>query len=358
MSTATLNGATASRARVQVGAWGCWFADVDLTTPEALSGAATLVIADQTFQGTVLSGGAFDGRAAYRIVGGKGQHGKPLPKKGYINDAGVSLATVLRDAATSAGETLGALPTTKLGPHYARPEGTTLGDLLAEHFHRNWYVDFAGVTQLGQRPATTYTGTAPRTRTDPAVGVVELAVDSLAGIVPGVQVDGALPATDVEIEVTPDRITARIYHGLRTTATSRLNEALAAIVRSLFPRLAYAGTWEFRVTSQSAERLNLQPARVASGMPDLRNVPVRPGVAGAKAKVALGELVLVAFADCDPSRPQVYAHDAADAPGWMPLEITIGGPLAFPIAYQGSPVQAGPFSGANVGGSTLAKVRP
>jgi hypothetical protein len=71
-----------------------------------------------------------------------------------------------------------------------------------------------------------------------------------------------------------------------------------------------------------------------------------------------GELVLVCFADGDPSRPQVFAHDHADAPGWMPLAFQIGGPLGLPIAFMGATVQAGPFAGAITSGSTLAKVRP
>lgn len=356
MSLATIGGSAVSRARVSWPAWGLWWADVDSPEPVELAGRQALLLAATTFSGTIVSGAAFDGRSAYRLVAGAGGVSKALPKKGYVNDAGVALAGVLADAAREAGETLvTAGITTRLGPHYSRQAGETLGDLLQRHFPSQWYADADGTLRTGTRATTTYEGDAPRTRVDKRSEVVDLAVDNLEGLTPGVRVDGARPATDLQIDLTPDRLTVRVY-GKR-----RLSARLAAyrrIMRALFPSLAYAGTWEYRVVNQTGERLNLQPARVASGMPDLRNVPVRPGLAGTKAQVLPGELVLVCFADCDPSRPNVFAHDAADAPGWQPLSVELGGPAALGIAYQGSTVQAGPFAGAVTLGSVRYKVSP
>ncbi len=354
MSIATLNGASVTRARVHVPAWGRWWADLDLAEPVTQSGAAALVVAGQAMTGTIVSGGAANGRAAYHVVGGKGGWGRTLPAKPYNDDAGVRLRTVLGDAAAEVGETLADVPATQLGPHYARHGGpaSVALNLLAE---RNWYMDFAGVTRIGQRAATTYTGTAPRVRVDPLAQVIDLAVDSIAGLVPGVRVDGHEPATDVELELDPDRLTARVYYA--ASPLSQRLKAWADILLGLDPRARYRGTFEFRVVTQSGERLNLQPVYAASKMPDLANVPVRlaPGV---KALHLLGSLVMVAFADADPSRPYVFAGDAADAPGWMPLELEIGGPATLGIAYQGSPVQAGPFAGAVTLGSARFKVSP
>jgi len=343
-----------AKARVAWPTWGLWWVDLNTVDPAELSGRVTLDAAGTAFSGTIVSGGAFDGRAAYRLVAGAGGVNKPLPRKSYVNDAGVALANVLNDAAREAGETLVGAPSTRLGPHYVRREWETFGDLLQRHCPQNWYADADGTIRIGKRAATTYAGDAPRTRVDPAGAVIDLAVDSLEGLAPGVQVDGATPATDLQIDLTPERMTVRIYSGRRS---SRQLSALTQIVRAVFPSLAYLGVWGYRVVTQTGERLNLQPARVASGMPDLRSVPVRPGVAGAKSRVMLGELVLVCFEDGDPSRPQVFAHDAADSAGWMPLSIEFG-EAALPIAYQGSPVVAGPFGGTVTLGSTLAKVRP
>jgi hypothetical protein len=205
---------------------------------------------------------------------------------------------------------------------------------------------------------------------------VELATDTLAGIVPGVTVDGSLPATDVEFVLDAKRLTALVWAGARTT---RRLDALARIVEALLPDLKYRGTYEFRVVTQEGERLNLQPVRAATGLPDLARVPVRPGMAGMRADVAPGSLVLVAFVDADPSRPAVVAHDAPDAPGWMPLALELGGPAALGVArttdaiaagtlafvpgsggasltYNGIPVTAGtPITGAITGGSARIK---
>lgn len=354
MSLATLNGATVTRLRLPVPAWGLWWADVDLAEPEALSGAATLVVAGQAMTGTIVAGGAANGRAAYRVVAGAGGWGKALPEKPYQDDGGVRLRTVLGDAARELGETIADIPNTFLGPHYARPDarGYELLNLLAP---KNWYIGFDGVTRIGRRPTVAYTGDAPRVRVDPLFPKVSLAVDSIAGLLPGVTIDGSAPATDVEFNLDPKRLTASVYADA-SGQPARL-QAWGDLLAGLDPRARYRATYEYRVVTQSGNRLNLQPVHVATGMPDLANVPVR-GPAGWKARVTLGELCLVCFADADPSRPQVIAHDSPDAPGWTPLEIEIGGPATLPVAYQGSLLQAGPFSGTVTLGSTLAKVRP
>lgn len=357
MSLASINGLPVSRLRAQVPDWGAWWVDLDCTADDALSGSVELHLGGETLQGAIASGGPQFGRSRYRVVGGKGKWGKVLPRKPYLDDAGVTVAKVLADLAREAGETIADAPSTRQGPHYARAEGPA-ADTLNLLAARNWYIDFAGVTHVGKRAATTYDGDAPRLNPDPAVQVVELATDSIAGLVPGVQVDGRPPATDIEFELTGSRLTARVYHG---AVRSRRRQALYSLVRSLFPHLAYVGTWEYRVLAQMGERLTLMPARSATNLPALRAVPVRPGIPGAKGTVLPGELVLVTFADpsLGPSRPQVFAHDHADSPGWLAtVDLSLGGPVALPIAYQGSAVQAGPFVGVVTLGSTFGKVRP
>jgi len=304
---------------------GAWWVDADLVEPVALSGGVEVKCADVTAQGAIVSGGIVHGKAAYRIVGGKGGWGTSLPAKPYHNDALIKVATVLADAARECGEAVGALPTTRLGPHYARAAGPgfeTL-NLLAPGA---WYVDFPGVTQFGARASSVYTGDGTRSRIDPAAGVVDIATDVIANLLPGVIVDGAAPATDVEYDLDPKRLTVHVY---AKRGLSRRLDAWRRIILALFPEMRYRGMWEYRVTTQDGDRLNLQPVRVASGMPSLARVPIRPGMAGLRADVQLGELVLVSFADSDPSRPNVVAHDAPDAPGWLPDLVEVGSATDF-----------------------------
>lgn len=354
MSLATLGGAPVTSCLVQIPRWGCPWVSADLSGAVALTGRQTLQIADVSVACTVVSGGTFEGRSAYRLAVGAGGWGKEIDAKSYSDDAGVKVSTLLRDAALSAGETIEGLPTTRTGPHFARRAdmASSVLNLLAA---RAWRVGLDGVTRLGEYPPTTYTGNDTRTRVSPGSQVVEIAATSLAALVPGVSVDGSLPASDIEWELTESKLVARAFFSRRST---RRRDALTRLVASLFPALRYAGAFEYRVVSQTGNRLNLQAVRASTGLPDLPRVPVRPGVPGVKSLVKLGELVLVVFADNDPSRPQVIAHDHADSPGWMPLSLELGGPGALPIAYQGSTVQAGPFAGAVTLGSTLGAIRP
>ena len=137
MSTASVNGFSATWARVNLPAWGVWYADVELAEPEALTGSVELTVADLVLTGTILSGGANEDRSRYRIAGGAGGWGEVIAAKSYTNDAGVKKSTLIRDAATDAGETMDtdSLPssTSTAGPHWARasapaPDATTSGN--------------------------------------------------------------------------------------------------------------------------------------------------------------------------------------------------------------------------------------
>lgn len=351
MSLAAVNGTAVTRANVALGRWGAWYAGVTLADDVELSGVVEFKIGGLTCSCAVVSGGALDGRASYYLVGGRGGWGKSLDAKGYSDDSGVKASKVLQDAADSAGESIAGLPATRLGPHYARLQGPAYR-VLADLAPSNWHVDLAGTTRIGTWPESTYTGTAARTRREAAFGVVDLATEDLAGLVPGVVVGGNPAASDVEWTLTSKRLTASIYYAPR--ANRRL-EAFAKIIRALDPWAPYRSLHEFRVVVQSGERFDLQPVRTGPGLPSLRNVPVRPGVAGARNNVTPGENVLVAFVGGDPSRPAIVAHDAPDAPGWMPLSIEFGGPGALGVARQTDAVVAGPYGGAITGGSARVK---
>jgi hypothetical protein len=318
----TLNAITIARAHVSLPAWGVWYADVELTEPTALDGAAQLEFPGLSLAGTIVSGGPYQGRARYRVAGGKGAWGKAVKAKPYANDAGVKIATALTDAAKDCGETLvGDLPKGRVGPHYARrsaPASNVLNILCA----RDWYVDDEGNTRIGKRSRVEYSGSAEVLSIDTQLRVVRLGCETLAGLRPGVVVSG-VQASDVVITQDPKRIRATVY-GMQS---SRTLAAFERLLTSLFPDLVYRGAFEYRVVTQSGDRLNLQPALVSTGLPDLSRVPMRPGVAGARNDVKLGSLVVVQFLNADPGRPVVTGFDAPDSPGWLPsaTELQIGG---------------------------------
>jgi hypothetical protein len=320
MGVSTLNGLRVTSARVNIPAWGCWFADVSLDGEHSVTGAATLKIADATYVGTIISGGASKGRSDYRIVAGAGGWGGELPRKAYANDAGVKLSTVITDAATSAGETLVTTSTDRVGPAFVREAGPASG-VLNHLAPEAWYVDEAGTTRLGARTAGTLPTGVTHGQVDLARGKVTLASESIAAILPGIVVDG-LTVVDVQHDLTPEG-------GLRSTVwgaqggSSRRATAWRALAEQMDPGRNYRGLTEYRVATLEGERLNLQAVRASSGMPDLRRVPTRPGVAGCRADAALGSRVLVGFIEADPARPFVAAFEDAEGDGFQPTSLSL-----------------------------------
>jgi hypothetical protein len=310
----TLNGVPIASAKIFLPAWGVWWADVETSEPDVLSGAATLVVGGQTFVGTIADGGALYGRARYRVAGGAGRWGEEIPATAYNNDLGVKASLVIQDAASLVGETVEAPPADRLGTHYARCDGPA-SDALNHAARDAWYVDLDGVTRFASRAEFDYAGDGTVRVVDPSLGTVEIATDSVVGIIPGIRA-GGITASDVEIEVEPSRIRVRLF-------TCKITDAWRQLAERLLPQSRYSGTWEYRVVSQSGERLNLQAVRVANGLPNLSRVPVRPGVPGFRATWKKGSFCLVSFVNSDPGRPVVVGGDAPDSPGWVPDELAV-----------------------------------
>ena len=327
-AAATLNGKHVTDARLTIPAWGVSYHDVAVDGEVTLSGKVTLVVADLTISCTVLSGGAAAGRSYFRLVAGGGGWGKTLPKKSYANDAGVKLATVLGDAAAAAGETFDLSTvdaSVRLGPAFARPEGPAcrILEIVAPNA---WYVGEDGKTRLGRRAPSTLSAKTPRTsQIDLARGTVTLASETLANVLPGLVVDG-LEAVDVEHEVSSaGGLRSKIW-GRRGTGNSRRLAAWRAIAEQMDPDRQFRSVYEYRVVTQEGERLNLQPIRVSTGMPDLRRVFVRPGLPGCKATHLPGARVLVGFVDADAARPVVLGFEDAEGSGFLPVALDLYAP--------------------------------
>jgi hypothetical protein len=318
----TLGGVAVTKARLQIPAWGLPFADVELAQPTTLTGRVSLVLRDLTWTGTVLDGGTNHARSRYRIVGGNGGWGKTVAAKSYANDAGVKRSTILTDVAAACGETMGTIPTGTVGAAFVRAEGPAVAVLDAVS-DGEWYVDEAGVTQLGARAASTYAGSAPRIDADPAQSWIELAADAIATLLPGVTVDG-VEAVHVEHCLERSKLRTTLW-GRRAQRTGNPDAAaLARIVDVLTAGHRFYAPWEYRVVTRSADRYALQIVRASSGMPNLASVKIRPGVAGLRALPKLGSLVLVQFVNGDPARPVIVGFDDAEGSGFETTDMRLG----------------------------------
>jgi hypothetical protein len=363
MSTATLNGFRVTRARVQLPAWGIGSAYVGLDDEATLSGRVSFQIADLALSWTVLSGGPGPkGRSSFRLAAGAGGWGRTIPEKSYANDAGVKASTVLADAATACGETLdpATLPTSRLGPAWAREEGPAARQLEAI-VPSAWYVGEDGVTRIGARQAKPLNVAAAVQSVDAARGTVALASDEIATLVPGIIVEG-IEAVDVLHELSGAALRTTLW-GKGIAHTSRALTAFRRLLEQLDPDRRFRGVYEYRVASIEGARVNLEPVRVSTGMPPLPRVEVRPGIPGARADLPDGSRVLVGFIDASPGRPVVVGFEDAEGDGFVPtrlaldaLTIELGEGALLGAARLTDAVVAGPFGGAITGCSAKTRI--
>lgn len=312
----TANGRTVTHARTQFAAWGVWYVDVTIDSSEPLTGSVELELNDLRLNGTVLSGGAFAGRAMARIVGGAGGISRTVAARGYANDAGVKVSTIVRDVADECGEAFVApSSSTSVGNAFARPEvpGGRVLELVAP---RAWYMGEDGQLRLGRRAARALPASASVLSRDEATGVATIAGEELASLLPGLTIDGS-EAVDIEHDISPGKTRTRAWLA-KSGKASRQHEAFRQLVVSVFPEMPFRGVTEYRVEGASGKRLNLSPVRQSTGMPSLLRVPVRPGIPGADADHAVGSKVLVSFIDADPARPCVTSFEDARSEAFVP----------------------------------------
>lgn len=372
MSLATFGGLPVLTCRVQIPAYGLRWAEVECASDQVLTGAQTLVIDDLSLQGTILSGGTYQTRTRYRVVAGGGGWGQSVPARSYASDAGVKLAIVLRDVAAAVGETMGTVdPTISIGPAYVRPAGPA-SQVLQQLSPQSWYVDEAGVTQIGRRPAAPFTGPLQVMIAAAEQARYEVAPSDgqVSPLLPGVQltINGVtIEAVDVEHEIDGDGTLRSTLWARGIADTSRLSEALRRIVQSFTAGSKFCAPWEYRVVQVVGDRLNLQATRASSGMPDLQNVRIRPGVSGVKSHPPLGSLVEVHFVNGDPSQPRVCGFDDQDGAGAVAQDLTLQAGAtgqqptehatsaeALVIAMQGLLAAIGPAIGSGYGTAVTA----
>lgn len=356
---ATINGKRVQRVRVLVGAKGPWVAECDLEAADALAGAVTLTIGALSLSGTIDASvnDTFGGQRRLRIVAGAGKWGAPVQPQAYHNDGGVQARLAAADAARAVGETLGTfVPTTaRLGADYVRQRGPASRVLEDATGGADWWVDYAGQTQVGSRATSTPDPDVYEVLAyDPRTRRVELAVASPEIVQIGARLtkhlDTPLVVREIEIRASPDEFHLVAWCG---TAEGALVRALRAAVARLTDRALF-GRYRYRVVSMAGDRLQLQAARAAAGLPDILPVSVWPGIAGCHAVLTPGAEVLVEFVEGDRTLPIVTAFAGKDGHGFAPIQLTLGGVAGPAAARVGDAVQVtlppAAFSGT-IGGS-------
>lgn len=336
MAEITLSTRRVASACLTVPRVGAWVADVDVDSPDELSGAVTLTIDGRAWRGTVARGGVVSGSWRGRVVGGAGGLSTNLPALALRGATlGVVAAEVLREAGETPASTAGSL--TAAAPRWHRiaaPASTALAD-VARATGYAWRVLADGTIWMGAETWATYTPTGAVDVTDerPEGGSVTLAGDVL-GIVPGVTLALAgrdtLRVEQVTFLATPREVRAVVVEA----GASGLGAAVDAVVRRALRRVDYLARYPARVVGSHADgSLDVHPddARV----PAAQAVPYR-SLPGVTYTVPTGARVLLGYEGGDPSRPFVDLWE----PTSSVTRITINGGSA-KAAREGDDVTKG-----------------
>jgi hypothetical protein len=95
------------------------------------------------------------------------------------------------------------------------------------------------------------------------------------------------------------------------------------IVLTFFPKERFRGCYEFTVTAQNGNNVDLRPVSQAEGLADIPGVPFRSGAPGAKGELQAGTRVLVSFVNGDQARPFIAWVEGPDGGGFLPLHAVL-----------------------------------
>lgn len=308
---------------------GPWWADVIFETSPDVSGAVVLSLGALQLNGTISPSedGTFGAQRRSRIVGGAGGWATLVPAQHYHSDAGVSALVVAQDAARLAGETLGAFApeVPSIGIDYVREAGLAARVLEDVIGAVPWFVGYDGVTVVGSRTTTNPTAADYQVLDfDPRENLVSLAIDDLLkvgiGSVLTEGLDAPVTVFELEVIVDPEKSRTTAWAGGSAGGRSRLVDLFRGMVRRSVDGQLF-GKYRYRVVKLSGDRVELQAVVQAAGVPDILPISMRPGVAGAHAKLAAGSLVLVEFIEGNRTLPIVTGFAGKGDSGHEPTEL-------------------------------------
>jgi hypothetical protein len=319
---------TCVSARVTVAHVGPWTAELRMPDATELGARVTLRIGALTLVGAPVTDmqGVYGEQRWIRIAGGAAGWSRTIGQRGYHNDAGVKAQLVAEDAAREVGETLGSFVPVRerVGSDYARETGPASRALSRAIGNTAWWVDYAGVTQVGARPERTLPAASYNVVAfDPAARTATLIADDPTTIQVGATiVDGIdRPSVIRELEISATGAEPLRFHVWLGGADAQ-GGRLAALLESIVQRTMDAqllGVYRYRVVRRgSDDRLDLQAVDADRGLPDLRAITVLPGVTAVRSLVTTGGIVLVAFAEGSRARPYVVSCAAYGGEGFAP----------------------------------------
>lgn len=329
-SALQVNGRSCSDGKIYVPNEGVWFADLDLTDAEPITGRVSITLGGSVLSGTVDddASGVFGLRFRARVIGGAGGWRKEIKPQGYRNDAGVKASTVAADAARACGETLGtfagAVP--RLGAHYLREAGPASRTLEDAARGAPWWVGYDGITQVSARSGSTpATDTYETISYDAQSNALQLQVNDLQAVGIGATITKDLPSPVVvaafELHVATSGIRMLAWTGAGR-GTNAIRALRAIVEHATSDRIMWP--CRYRVVDLTGDRVDLQIVKKGTGAPDALSVPMWPGMAGVHVVSAKGAEVIVQFVDGDRADPIVTSFAGRGGHGAIPRRLVLG----------------------------------
>jgi len=351
MTFAAINGERLTRCTLHVPPRGAWHALCDFEAAPQLGARVSLQLGGLTLAGAPVAayGGVHAEQRLAIVVGGAGAWGAEVRARAYHNDASVKALLVAEDVAREIGESIGtfAPASERIGIDYVRDAGRAASRVLEDVIGDvGWFVDFAGVTHVGQRP------TAPALLErdykildfDARERVATLQLSDPSKLAIGTVL--ASPAIPEAVRVHEYMIQAD-SDGIRILAWTGGSDRTAGRLAELWRRLSRRhtddslfGLYRYRVVSAAVDgRVSLQSVRRGAGLPDIEPISQWPGIPGAHAELAPGAEVLVSFVEGSRNAPIITHYAGKGGSGFVPISLVLGGDTGAPAARQGDTVE-------------------
>lgn len=338
----TIDNRAVIQGRLQLPARGPWWGEFTLDANEALEQGQRVTVRSATgfeLVATVQKCEVVYGVPQVRIIGGRGGLNRTVAAQWHTGP-GLTARTVLTSWADAAGEQLSGTIASELlsrsVARWVRAKGRSIDalDALADALGVNWRVlpdgtVWLGVEQSAEVEAFEHDVVARRV----ATGCVELVVDAPAAqLLPGRTFEGRKIGT-VEYLLTPEKCRA-VVGLIASTAQDTIQDLITSMVKRALWRERYRGLYRAEVVAVRDDwTVDLRPT--LDEWPEMTEVPVVSGVAGARAQLAQNALVAFEFADSDPTRPVVTMWQSI-----LPTKFTINvDPEGDGIVFQGGSLE-------------------
>ena len=281
---ASVDGLQVLSGSLVIPAIGAWTADLALAGNDGLSGPVTVTLGNLTLAGYAYRSETYGGQVKARLVGGYGGWRQSIASQGYGSPAGVSLATVLGDAAAACGEQIAVAAGVNVGYGFVRAKfptsvaGDVLWQMLAQGLIAAWYVDPSGVTQTQPWPSRAVQTAFTVTDAEPAEGTVEIATEDYASWMPGCtftapQLDATFTSSGVVY--TWDDAGKFRFSVLTGAAKDRVLGPLQQLIDSRVAPTRFYGRYAYTVSNPTSTTIDGSPVNPSLGLPDVQAVPLR-----------------------------------------------------------------------------------